>query len=219
MIAAFKEKTETLIANLKIDRKETTACQEVTRSNPETIESNTEEKETILEQQEIPNEEVTVHSLKECRSEKAASQEDTETKPDPGKMQSVEEHQETPKEDAAMMPVGGLKKQRRDRNLAAGRRQKPKRRIQATCESMRRLIITGTKITRRATVAWRKKNVFRRIGTQVNCGPQSKLTAARIKMTRHARVAWHSENFVRKDCTRTKDERVTQRVGLLRKNL
>jgi hypothetical protein len=38
-------------------------------------------------------------------------------------------------------------------------------------------------------------------------------------MTRRARVAWRRENFVRKDCTRAKDERVTQRVGPLRKNL
>jgi hypothetical protein len=68
-------------------------------------------------------------------------------------------------------------------------------------------------------VAWHKKNAVRRIGTQRNCGQQSKLTAARIKMTRHARVAWRRENFVRKDCTRAKDERATQGVGPLRKNL
>jgi hypothetical protein len=90
---------------------------------------------------------VEVHPLKECRSETAASQEDTETKPDPGTMQSVEEHQEIPKEDAAVMPVGEPRKRRRDRNLAAGRRQKPKRRIQASCESRRRLIVAGKKIT------------------------------------------------------------------------
>jgi hypothetical protein len=54
---------------------------------------------------------------------------------------------------------------------------------------MRRLIVTGKKITRRATVAWRKKNVFRRIGTQVNCGPHKELAAARIRTTRCAKVA------------------------------
>jgi hypothetical protein len=66
-----------------------------------------------------------VHSLKECRSEKAASQEDTETKPDPGKMQSVEEHQEIPKENSVVKPVKEWKKRHRDRKPAAGRRGEP----------------------------------------------------------------------------------------------
>jgi hypothetical protein len=95
-------------------------------TNPEKMEPNSGEREAVMDRQEIPNEEVAVHSQRACRSETAASQEDTETKPDPGKMQSVEEHQEIPKEEAAAMPVGGLRKRRRDRNLAAGLRQKPK---------------------------------------------------------------------------------------------
>jgi hypothetical protein len=68
-------------------------------------------------------------------------------------------------------------------------------------------------------VTRRKRNVFRIIVTQGNFAPRSKLTAAGINMSRRARVAWRRENFVRKDCTRAKDERVTQRVGTLRKNL
>jgi hypothetical protein len=35
-------------------------------------------------------------------------------------MQSVGGHQEVPKEEAAVMPVGGLRKRRRDRNMGAG---------------------------------------------------------------------------------------------------
>jgi hypothetical protein len=58
-----------------------------------------------------------------------------ENKPDPGMMQSVEEHQEIPKEEAAVMPVKGLRKRRRDRNLAVGRHQKPKGRIQEEIDS------------------------------------------------------------------------------------
>jgi hypothetical protein len=85
-------------------------------------------------------------------------------------MQSVEEHQEIPKEEDAVMPVGGLRKRRRDRNLAAGRLQKPKGRIQASCESRRRLTIAGEKMTRCATVAWRKRNIFRKIWSEENCG-------------------------------------------------
>jgi hypothetical protein len=87
------------------------------------------------------------------------------------------------------MPVGGLRKQRRDRNLATGRRQKPKGRIQASCESRRRITVAGKKMTRCATVAWHRKNAIRKIGTQENCGPRKELSATRIRTTRCAKVA------------------------------
>jgi hypothetical protein len=153
IIAAIEKKMDALITNIKIDRKETTACQYAMETSLKKIEPNSEGKDAAVEQQEIPIEEVAGHSQRTCRSETTPSQESTETKPDPGMMQSVEEHQEIPKEDAAVMPVGGLRKRHRDRNLAAGRHRKPKRRIQATCESRRRLIVAGKKITRHATVA------------------------------------------------------------------
>jgi hypothetical protein len=44
----------------------------------------------------------------------------------PGMMQSVEEHQDVPNEDVAVMPVKGLKKWRRGRKSTAGRRGEPK---------------------------------------------------------------------------------------------
>jgi hypothetical protein len=69
------------------------------------------------------------------------------TEPNPGMLQYVGEHQEVTKEEAAVMPVGGLRKRRRDRNLAAGRRQKPKGRIQASGESLKRLTVAGRKVT------------------------------------------------------------------------
>jgi hypothetical protein len=50
--------------------------------------------------------------------------------PDPGMMQSTEAHQEIPKGEAAVMPVGELRKQHRVRNLAAECRQKQKERIE-----------------------------------------------------------------------------------------
>jgi hypothetical protein len=160
-----------------------------------------------------------VQAIRSEKDETTACDEATETKPDPGTMQSVEEHQEIPKEEATVMPAGGLRKRRRGRNLAAGRRQKPKGTIRASCESSRRFTVAGRKVSRRAAVARRKRNVFRKIGIRRMCGLRKRLTAARIKMTRHARVAWRREHFVRKDCTRTKDERATQRVGPLRRNL
>jgi hypothetical protein len=51
-------------------------------------------------------------------------QEETETEPDPGMMQSKEEHQEMPKGEAAVMPLGGPRKRHRIQNLGAERRQK-----------------------------------------------------------------------------------------------
>jgi hypothetical protein len=146
IIAAIDKEMDALVANIK------TACQYAIETSLKKMKPNLEEKETVLEQHDIPKEEVAVQS-----------QEATKTEPDPGTMQSVEEHQEVPKEEAAVMPVGEPRKRRRDRNLAAGRRQKPKRRIQASCESRRRLNTAGKKMTRRATVAWRKRNIFRRI--------------------------------------------------------
>jgi hypothetical protein len=53
---------------------------------------------------------------------------DTEKiEPDPGMMQSTEEHQEIPKGEAAVMPVGEPRKRRRVRSLAGERRQKRKK--------------------------------------------------------------------------------------------
>jgi hypothetical protein len=45
------------------------------------------------------------------------------------------------------MPVGGLRKQRRNRNLAAERRQKPKERIQGYCGSRKRVTVAGRRMT------------------------------------------------------------------------
>jgi hypothetical protein len=83
-----------------------------------------------------------------------ATEADTEKiEPYPGMIQSIGDHQEVPKEEAAIMLVGGLRKRRRDWNLAARRHQKPKVRIQASCESRKRLTIAYRKMTRHARVA------------------------------------------------------------------
>jgi hypothetical protein len=93
------------------------ACQEVTETNPENLKS--------------------CQEMTACHE---AMKVDTErTKPDPGMMQSVGEHQVVPKEEAAVMPVGGLRKRCRDQNLAAGRCQKLNGMNQASCESWKRL--------------------------------------------------------------------------------
>jgi hypothetical protein len=52
----------------------------------------------------------------------------TETEPDSGMMQSIEEHQDIPKGVAVVMTVGELRKRRRVQNLVAERHQKRKER-------------------------------------------------------------------------------------------
>jgi hypothetical protein len=74
-----------------------------------------------------------------------------EIEPDAGVMQAIGEHQEVPKQEATVMPVGGLRKWRRDRNLAVRRHQKG--RIQASLVSQKRLTVTSRKVTRHAKVA------------------------------------------------------------------
>jgi hypothetical protein len=74
-------------------------------------------------------------------------------------------------------------------------------------------------MTRHVTVAWRKRNVLRKIVTHRNCGPRGTLTAAGIMMPRHARVEWRRENFVRKDCTTDKVDREARRAWMLRRRL
>jgi hypothetical protein len=86
----------------------------------------------------------------------------TDFKGNPEEMECDSEHREVPKEEAEAMSVGGLRKRRRDRNLAAGRCQKPKERIQASCESRKRLNVAGRRMTRYAGVAWLRRGVVRK---------------------------------------------------------
>jgi hypothetical protein len=81
-------------------------------------------------------------------------------------MQSVAEHQVVSKEEVSVMLVGGLRKLCRDQNLAAGHHQKPKGRIQASCDSQKRLTIASRKMIHHARVAWHRKNVIRKDRTR-----------------------------------------------------
>jgi hypothetical protein len=80
------------------------------------------------------------------------------TEPGPDMMQSAEEHQDVPREEAAVMPVRGLRKRRRVWKLAAERRQKPKEATRGHCGSRRRVTVAGKRTSRHATVAWGKRN-------------------------------------------------------------
>jgi type IV secretory pathway VirB4 component len=77
----------------------------------------------------------------------------TETEPDPGMMQSTEEHQEIPKGEAAVMPGGEPRKQSRVCNLAAECHQKRKERTWGNSESRRKSAAACRKVSRCAKVA------------------------------------------------------------------
>jgi hypothetical protein len=88
---------------------------------------------------------------------------DTEkTEPDPGMMQSTEEHQEIPNGEAAVMPVGELRKRCRIQNLATEHRQKRKERTQEKRGSRSKSAATCRKVSHGAKVAWRKRNIARK---------------------------------------------------------
>jgi hypothetical protein len=108
-------------------------------------------------------------------------------------MQSIEEHQEIPKEDAAVMLVRELRKWRSVCNLAAERRQKGKERTQGNRGSRRKSAAACRKVSRRAKVAWQKRNLFKNVQTQRNCGSWKKLTLTSIRMTCCAKMAPHKE--------------------------
>jgi hypothetical protein len=63
------------------------------------------------------------------------------------------------------MPVGEPRKRHRVSNLAAERLQKRKKKTRGNIGSRRKLAAACRKVSRRAKVAWRKKKLFRKIGT------------------------------------------------------
>jgi hypothetical protein len=95
-------------------------------------------------------------------------------------------HEEVPMEDAAVMPVGGLRKQRRGRKQAAGRCEEPEKLNREICGSREKLAAACRKLSRRATVAWRKNNILRKSWTQESCGLRKEVTAAGVTIARCA---------------------------------
>jgi hypothetical protein len=89
----------------------------------------------------------------------------------PGMMQSVEEHQDVPSKDVAVMPVREPTKRRRVWKSTAGRHGEPKELYRGNHGSRRKLAAASRKVSRYATVAWRKRNLIRQIWSKVNWGP------------------------------------------------
>jgi hypothetical protein len=161
-------------ANTNDDRKESTACQDAMEVNPERKEPNSDEKEAVVERQEVPKEDAPVAKT-----------------------------------------VNERRKWHRGRKLTAGRRGEPKELIREDCGSRRKLAAACRKVSRRAKVARRKRNVCRKIWTEVNCGSRSTLTAAGRRMTRSAKVAWRRghkhKRYNRTNCD--KKPRNDERMG------
>jgi hypothetical protein len=105
-------------------------------------------------------------------------------------MHSIEEHQEIPKEDAAVMPVREPKKQHTVCKVVTGRRQKRTRRNRG---SRRKSVAACKRVSHCAKVAWRKINRFRRTGTQENCVFRKRVTLIDRKLTRYTGVVWLKE--------------------------
>jgi hypothetical protein len=67
IVEAIEEKMDAWIADIKNDGKETMACQDAMEATLKKVEQNPGEKEAVVEWwQEIPNEEVAIHSLRAC---------------------------------------------------------------------------------------------------------------------------------------------------------
>jgi hypothetical protein len=93
------------------------------------------------------------------------------------------EHREVLKEDAVGKPAKGRKKWHRGRKQASERRGEPEELTRGDCGSQRKLAAACRKVSRRARVAWRKRNIFRKIRTWGNWESRSKLAAAGMRMT------------------------------------
>jgi hypothetical protein len=104
-------------------------------------------------------------------------------------MPSVQEHQDIPTEDVAVMPVGEPRKRRRVRKLAAGRQQEIKYGTRRNYESKRKSPTACRMISRRVAVARSNGNNFRKLQTRKNCGSRRKFAAALRGMTHRAKAA------------------------------
>jgi hypothetical protein len=127
-------------ADRKNDREEMRAGQEQIVSLPSRIEANQAKKDVNINEigEEIKSGQAEMKSIgnawiadmKDGRKETMACQGKTEARLECEESTSVDmereaEYREVPKEEVAVMPVGGLRKRRRNRNLAAERRLKP----------------------------------------------------------------------------------------------
>jgi hypothetical protein len=152
-----------------------------------------------MEQQDIPKEGATVHTMRAGQEEMVASLEYKE--PSPKEREAEVERQEVPTEEAAVKSSGIMKKWHRGRHIAAGRCREPKELTQRDWGSRGKLAAACRKVSHCAAVAWCKRNLSRKFRTQGICGPQHEFSAAGIRMTIRAKMAWHKGKVIRTNFT------------------
>jgi hypothetical protein len=124
LLARMEAKIET---NRETDREERKAesknyQEDLKKIMEEMLRANQNKMDAWLTEKQVGRKETTTcHKTMEADTEK--------TEPDLGMMQSIGEHQEVPKEEAAVMPVGGLRKEHRDQNVAARSRKEESRQV------------------------------------------------------------------------------------------
>jgi hypothetical protein len=151
--------------------------------------------------------------IKDNRKETMVCQEKTEVRLEEEEPTSVEmkpevAHEEVPREDAAVMPVRRLRKQRRGRKQAAGRREEPKKLNRGICGSRERLASACRKVSLRTTVAWRKRNILKKSWTRRSCGLWKEVTAAGMRITRcggHGRKGRNKEIVIERNRIRRRE--------------
>jgi hypothetical protein len=80
---------------------------------------------------------------------------------DSAELEAVAVHRRVPVEDVILKPVGGRKKRHGGRHVAAGRRGEPKELTRGDCGSRRKLTAACRMVSRRARVAWDRRNIVR----------------------------------------------------------
>jgi hypothetical protein len=106
--------------------------------------------------------------------------------------------------------------------LAVECRQRRKEKTRWNSGSRRKSAAACRKVSRRAKVTWRKRNLFRKTGTQENCYPRYELTVAGMRMTRSANVArrrghgrrWYDQDSMGQEAQKQRKVRKTLWKGL-----
>jgi hypothetical protein len=122
----------------------------------------------------------------------------------------VAQQREVPNEDAIVKPVKGRKRRYSGKKPATGQHGEPKKLTRGDCGSWMKLAAACRKVSRRATVAWRKRNSFRISSTQRNHGPPKEVTTAGIKITRcagHRRMEKKEDNAEQETPKRSEENR------------
>jgi hypothetical protein len=198
-----EEMIQKIIKMLKKAEEDRKADREERKAFQEKMDAFHEKRMTMLEEQEkrmiacfgqtearLEYEEAASGNINNDRNETTADNEATEKiEKNRGMMQSIEEHQDVPNEDVAVVPVNGLRKRRRGRKSTAGRRGEPKELTRGNCGSRKKLAGACRKVSRHARVAWCKRNLMRRHGNQEYCESWRIFAAAGKGMDRCAGVA------------------------------